>query len=1254
MKLPEIRKQYPEYDDVDDYTLTEALRKKYYPDTPVEKFRDAIGYTRSKPIKNPKTTRAYRRKNGIPEQKFAVEGPLEMRAAYGLSENLDTPYESFKEHNMFGNMVEYAMTPQDVYDRRNSESDKLDKEIAVASVPLLSSLEKVMDKYRNLDNTGELTEEQDAEYTKLEEVYSDLYKAVTEQYEKKKAWDNRKPSTNAGKRKRSRQKEFTPDEKPMSTIDMFNGIIESFKKDAGGTTATFLNALVGSPELLLTPVGWEMGVTKAATIASKIGIKGSKALKAAEITGGISGSSAVGASLAAATSASSQLAKKGEVDADEVILAAKVGAVTAPVLIGAFKGIGSGVSKVVKGPKVEYNTIIGSIVPAPKKLKAVPKSDKLTPEQQVKLTEELLPLAGNRLTKVEAKNLTYELRDLTFKLNKLKDTSGVGTAVPKVVKAKVYHSSSKRQTLKDIKKAKEEADLKNKRAETTANRANTKAKEEFLSRNAEDIALLEERIALIKGKIEANDVAVVAEKALSRVEQGLPPEPIKVDMAPESVPVPLASTKATITRPVVEKYITKIGQRAAKYMQDGLKEDVAIERAINYTVKSPALREALYARGKIISKTFPEENVDKVVGTVGKALDKLQRGKITALDKLSDYIGSASTTMRNISQVLAYRMQRHDMDLALRMKDALLIKTTFADEIWSKLTPRQQSKLSLALANQDRAAALKLVEGTTNGKELLGQVFKYLDDTEAEAIELGVTMGSVRDYFPRSVKDYEGLIKGRGYTKSDLQKALAFAINKKWKLTKSKSKYSDKEPIENAWNHLTRDEFEGAVDKMLAGTFKEVSARSGSVASKRRTMKAVSREDLANYYHDPITALTDYIAAMSMKLETRRFFGGKAMDDGSLAGKIGTEASDQAIKNSIGKLTTQLLKDGEILESDIGKIQYLLNARFVGGAKAPNNAIGIFRDIGYALTIANPLSAGTQLGDLGAATYLNGVVPSVRAIGSKLSPNKKHVTMEDLGLSNLVEELEHLRPTAKLLEGALRFSGFKLVDRLGKETVLNSSLIKLRSQIKTPKGRAQIESKYSKAFTPEEFNKAMSDLESGTLGTEVKFMLWTDLARVQPISLSEMPPVYLNNANARVFYMLKSFTIKQLDILRRDAYDQIRSGNVKGGMTNLLRHVAILGLANAQVQMAKDWVAGKDVEFSDVLIATILRNYGTSAYTLNKIAEGNALAAIGSLALPPISAYDETLGAPLSGDYMTALGHLPPWGKLIQLMAEEK
>ena len=222
---------------------------------------------------------------------------------------------------------------------------------------------------------------------------------------------------------------------------------------------------------------------------------------------------------------------------------------------------------------------------------------------------------------------------------------------------------------------------------------------------------------------------------------------------------------------------------------------------------------------------------------------------------------------------------------------------------------------------------------------------------------------------------------------------------------------------------------------------------------------------------------------------------------------------------------------------------------------------------------------------------------------------------------------------------------------------MNATLAKHSKLAKTPKGRAQISKKFKDAFTPEEMTQIFTDLAAKRSTPNVKYLLWHELARVQPISLSEMPVKYLQNPNGRLFYMLKTFTLKQLDLVRQEAYQKIRSGDVKGGVTNLVKWSTILGMSNAGIEQSKAWIRGEDVEFGDMFIAQLYRNYGLSQYVLDKAKQGNVFSpngAVAALVLPPVGIVDDGIRDLMNfGEQFNSLKHIPPFGKGLYYLFKE-
>ena len=56
-------------------------------------------------------------------------------------------------------------------------------------------------------------------------------------------------------------------------------------------------------------------------------------------------------------------------------------------------------------------------------------------------------------------------------------------------------------------------------------------------------------------------------------------------------------------------------------------------------------------------------------------------------------------------------------------------------------------------------------------------------------------------------------------------------------------------------------------------------------------------------------------------------------------------------------------------------------------------------------------------------------------------------------------------------------------------------------------------------------------------------LLYSRLLDFQPVALSEMPEYYLKAGNGRVFYMLKTYTLKQMDVFRKEVWHTMKNGD---------------------------------------------------------------------------------------------------------------
>ena len=136
----------------------------------------------------------------------------------------------------------------------------------------------------------------------------------------------------------------------------------------------------------------------------------------------------------------------------------------------------------------------------------------------------------------------------------------------------------------------------------------------------------------------------------------------------------------------------------------------------------------------------------------------------------------------------------------------------------------------------------------------------------------------------------------------------------------------------------------------------------------------------------------------------------------------------------------------------------------------------------------------------------------------------------------------------------------------------------------------------------------------------VKFFLFSELADVQPIALSEMPEQYLKSGNGRLLYMLKTYSIKQIDVFRNEVFLKIRS-NPREALGNLVRLSTLLMLANGTADLIKDLILNRPVEPEDYVIDNFLRLFGISKFTLMKFKKESVSAGVSSFVVPPFGKF---------------------------------
>ena len=613
---------------------------------------------------------------------------------------------------------------------------------------------------------------------------------------------------------------------------------------------------------------------------------------------------------------------------------------------------------------------------------------------------------------------------------------------------------------------------------------------------------------------------------------------------------------------------------------------------------------------KILSKTdrkpvFPSKTAAKV------SLDVINKGTKES-DRVTNgffehIIGNLSTKLGKTSKYgQSLKLRLRDMERKIHTTRGMGIETIqpFLQTV-KKLPKNLQDSVSIHLFNQDFNLAIKTLKDNVgkNSVEELNAVTKLIDDLGKMREKSGGTIkNKIDNYFPRSVKDFDGLQQELGknkVVKGVYDEALA-ALAKALSTKESKVLVSD----------LTQKQKEDVIAKVSQGhVHTGIKNKKLTWARDRKIPKVTER--LLPYYDDLETSLKNYINSISDDIHKRQFLGKSNVEDAA-------GGYDLNLENSVANLINRNLSDISVEEQAL--IKQLINTRFANAEVAPHKFLRSLRDFGYAVTLANPISALTQVKDVGMSAYVNGLIPTLKSVFGK---KNVEIGMKKFGLDNIIaSEFSTLKDASSMLHNLLGLSLFRRVDRFGKDVFLNSSYKRAQALSKTKAGTEKLAKKYKKAFGEGEFNLLLNDLKTPDQITErVKLYLWSELSDVQPIALSEMPQTYLNKPDGRIFYSLKSFAIKQLDLIRRTITDQYRQGNTKEATKNLVAYTALVSLMGGTVDETKDLIMGRGFNVDDVAtdgaVNNLLNVVGFNKYSVDKIGR-DPTAGIVNLFVPPI------------------------------------
>jgi hypothetical protein len=210
----------------------------------------------------------------------------------------------------------------------------------------------------------------------------------------------------------------------------------------------------------------------------------------------------------------------------------------------------------------------------------------------------------------------------------------------------------------------------------------------------------------------------------------------------------------------------------------------------------------------------------------------------------------------------------------------------------------------------------------------------------------------------------------------------------------------------------------------------------------------------------------------------------------------------------------------------------------------------------------------------------------------------------------------------------MKYSGFHAIDMFAKGLGTNAALIRWKGKLNTAAGREQFWKEYGSTFGPET-TRVMQEIRGRQLSGDVELVAFSELSKMQPISKAEMPEMYLQHPNGRLLYQLKTYMLKQADVVRRDAYQNIASGNPKRimiGAKNLAALGAVYALANVPGDVVKDFISGRDVDPFNVpkMVENVTQTFGFNRYAQARLGQGNVVGTVQDIVTPPVRVFQDT------------------------------
>lgn len=579
--------------------------------------------------------------------------------------------------------------------------------------------------------------------------------------------------------------------------------------------------------------------------------------------------------------------------------------------------------------------------------------------------------------------------------------------------------------------------------------------------------------------------------------------------------------------------------------------------------------------------------------------------------------GTIEGNIRDASKAIFGVLRNYEYaksQLSMKLEQATMPASRLARKILTKEGNDIVGNLLMS-GKVDEAKAL-VAKYTRYGEQFakaIDDVRAALDYAHQLSTEARGEVPYLKDYFPRQLIDYAEFRKFLG---KDEVAAADAAI---------------KRAQDRSETPLTREQIDAAINDLISQS-RRAGGKPGYL--KGRTIAEIDA-NISKFYEPWDVALENYLRKVTNDVVNRSYFGkvadggqwnpaggslGKAINDEIAAGRLSGKAQNIVIDNLQDRFSYENAARG--ISAEIGrKIRFAQSAAFLGQL---GTALAQFGDVYGSILHQGPID--TALG------YVPKRVAKALGMQEKLG-------LRDIGIhEGNVETAQFSRRKGAIDKAAdltVKF-GVGLSDQFNKGGVANAIRRHYADIMMKPDSAAyaRLNRDYSRKF-PTQWPKMLKELRSkefqnGNIKNlpEAQFFLYNEIADIHPINPSGMAQGF-NAAHplAKPLWGLKSYMIKQLDIMRARGYEKIKDPRSRyEGLGYLAAYAAIVaGAQNFSISWLRDHLSNRDADTSDYFVGGFLQPLGLSRYTINTLRKGEVGKALTESLLPIVSLGRETI-----------------------------